>query len=95
MMQWQPIDTAPKDRLILLFWPATGGMSIRIACGKWDHDEYARRPKPYWTSDRKFIGVREHRDRPPIAWAIEHEGDPVDLPPLVAKSLKVGRMSDE
>lgn len=30
-----------------------------------------------------------------IAWAIEHEGDPVDLPPLVAKSLKVGSMNDE
>jgi hypothetical protein len=30
-----------------------------------------------------------------IALAIEHEGDQVDLPPLVAKSLKVGRMSDE
>lgn len=70
MMQWQPIDTAPKDRLILLFWPATGGMSIRIACGKWDHDEYARRPKPYWTSDRKFIGVREHRSHPPTHWML-------------------------
>ena len=66
-MEWQPIETAPKDgTAILVFPPSLSGVQASIA--KWDKDEYARRPKPYWkrldAHGRAFIS----REKPPTHW---------------------------
>jgi len=47
-MTWQPIATAPTDRIILLYRPTAIHPAIRIAPGKFDDDKYAKKPKPYW-----------------------------------------------
>lgn len=63
-MEWQPIETAPKDARILLRCPRRG-----VVCGQWNYDKYASKPKPYWTNDRESLfGVRETRDDQPTGW---------------------------
>jgi len=59
MTDWKPIETAPRDRNILLW------RNGRIDIGFWCDDKYAKNPRPYWhsitvifyhrTSQRKFI----------------------------------------
>ena len=44
-MTWQPIATAPTDRIILLYRPTASYPAIRIAPGKFDHDKYAKKTK--------------------------------------------------
>ena len=63
-----PMDTAPKDRKVLLF--ARGEWYV----GKWDPDKYAKKPRPFWDYSHIWrpTGCRE---KPPIAWA--------ELPPKI------------
>lgn len=73
-MEWQPIETAPKDKDVLLYLPRRG--AIR---GQWNSDKYARVPRPYWSHDREWIfGVRETRDCQPTHWM------PLPAPPIQA-----------
>lgn len=60
MTDWQPIETAPHDRRILL-WT---GLSISI--GRYYDDRYSHRPRPYW--DRKGISITLCRNNPPLLW---------------------------
>lgn len=49
IMTWQPIETAPKDQLIMLWRPDAYWWAKRdIAI--WCKDNLARKPKPYWQS---------------------------------------------
>jgi len=43
MTEWQPIATAPRDGTNILTY-GLGGIQIE----KWDTDEYARKPRPFW-----------------------------------------------
>jgi hypothetical protein len=43
MSQWQAIETAPKDRLIL----AVDHGIIRMV--HWDSNQFAKNPRPFWT----------------------------------------------
>ena len=63
-LPWQPIDTAPKNIVLLLRGPSW------VSCGKWDADKYARRPKPFWNSDLagKSFGLRWQRENQPTHW---------------------------
>jgi hypothetical protein len=47
MTEWQPIETAPKDRTIILFRP-TAPNPIRVAPGRYDDAKWTKKPKPYW-----------------------------------------------
>jgi|GEM_PF-2459301 len=63
-MEWQPIETAPKDMDVLLHCPGRGAVR-----GKWNADQYARVPRPYWSNDReRTFGTRETRDDQPTHW---------------------------
>ncbi len=63
-MEWQPIETAPKNADILLYCPRRG-----VVCGRWSDERYATKPKPYWTHDReRLFGVRETREDQPTHW---------------------------
>lgn len=64
MMEWQPIETAPKGRTIILFRPTASG-PIRIAPGRYDHARYAKEPKPYWSIQLANNSV--------ISWSRHHE----------------------
>lgn len=42
MSEWQPIETAPKDRSILLW------VDGECSKGQWNNDQYAKKPRPFW-----------------------------------------------
>jgi hypothetical protein len=65
-MQWQPIETAPKD-----------GTNIMVACPRlgvccpahWDNDQYAKKPRPYWTHwGERIWGITWVRNDQPTHW---------------------------
>ncbi len=63
-MEWQPIETAPKNQDVLLFCPLRG-----IVRGVWNWDRYAHNPRPYWSNDReRMLGTRETRADQPTHW---------------------------
>ncbi|UXY13829.1 hypothetical protein N8I74_10895 [Chitiniphilus purpureus] len=73
-MNWQPIETAPKDRPILLLWPA-GTLVERtlVSVGRW----FALAPRPYWTCQyAESLGVRLVRAYPPTQWCEIHYPEP-------------------
>lgn len=45
MSEWQPIETAPKDRRIRV-WAHSAERHA-----KWDEDKYVKKPRPYWNVD--------------------------------------------
>ncbi len=62
--QWQPIETAPMDGTYVVVWPPsyTGVTS----CAKWDNDEYAKKPRPYWY--RTDAQTNRSRELTPTHW---------------------------
>lgn len=51
MTDWKPIETAPKDRAILLAFRDESGIGVVfVDCGKWHDDKCARKPKPHWST---------------------------------------------
>lgn len=63
-MEWQLMDSAPKDKDILLFCPNRG-----VVRGRWEEDKYAKTPRPYWKNDReRSFGTRETRADQPTHW---------------------------
>jgi len=46
-MAWQPIETAPKDRVVLLYRPTAFAWAL-VATGMWCAQETHKRPRPYW-----------------------------------------------
>jgi hypothetical protein len=54
---------------------------------------------PHFVSLSMCVSGRAWRDSPSfgvvdgVAWAIERDADPVDLPPLVARSVEIGSKS--
>jgi len=70
MNEWQPIETAPKDRRILLLCPKRG-----MVMGKWDKDVSHQRRSyvslPYWTNDQSVLfGVLATRADQPTHWML-------------------------
>lgn len=68
-MEWQPIETAPKDRRIMLYRPTTHYAWARIVFGEFNDDRHARKPRPYWNHDRiRLSGVADAREHEPTHW---------------------------
>lgn len=59
-MNWQPIETAPKDRELLI-WRG------RPCIARWDDQRYHKTPRPFW-NDYGVFGVVWMRDNPPTHW---------------------------
>ena len=74
-MEWQPIETAPKDGTAVLVYPPTW-RERTASVAVWDNDEYARKPRPYWRRDDDMGKVTYSRERPPTHWM------PLPTPPL-------------
>lgn len=76
MIDWKPIDTAPKDRRVLLFFSTLYGDWARVQVGGWDDDRYAKKPSPYWRGDTEtLLGKRWMRESIPTHWAEINEPD--------------------
>ena len=70
-LQWQPIATAPHDRMLLLRF-SDGFCSM----GMWDYDKYAKKPKPHFTYEKGYLyGKRYMRDVQPTEWIDPCDGE--------------------
>lgn len=78
---WLPIETAPKDRMILLYRPTAIEWG-KITLGKWQSDEYAKKPKPYWEGWLKIGVTLQWRAWVPTHW--------MDLPKSPTEKLMDG-----
>ena len=67
-MTWQPIETAPKDgSLVLLYRPDAYDWG-KVTPGKWETQQYSKKPKPYWDIWLKIGGISESRAWVPTHW---------------------------
>lgn len=45
-LEWQLIETAPKDGTVVIVWPPT--YNGTVSCAAWDNDRFTKRSRPYW-----------------------------------------------
>ena len=70
-MNWQPIETAPKDQRVLLYYPKTESIysEEEIICGEYTVDMLRGTVISYWSNDSWFLwGAREIKKRQPTMW---------------------------
>lgn len=66
-MNWQPIETAPKDgTTVLVYPPLWDGRTCSIAI--YNEDKYNRNPRPFWDRDDGMGKVTRSRETPPTHW---------------------------
>ena len=69
-MEWQPIETAPKDRRVLLYYPVSPYGEHFVVFGRWADERYASCPRPHWSHDMSHLwGARASRAHQPTHWA--------------------------
>lgn len=66
-MEWQKIETAPKDRYVILYRP-TAPAWLMIAEGKWDDQAYHKKPRPFWYCPWAIAYSHEIREHAPSHW---------------------------
>jgi hypothetical protein len=71
-----PIDTIPDEYKkaehnrgprVMLHIPATKYRAGKWTFGNWDHDKYAKRPRPYWSLEF-FYSITDSRANQPDMW---------------------------
>jgi hypothetical protein len=67
VMDWQPIETAPKDGTAVLVWPPSKPGTMTCAVWASRHSPFARL-WPYWRR-LDVSGHERSRDLPPTHWA--------------------------
>ena len=73
-MNWQPIETAPKDRSILLFYPyiEEDNNIIQfdyVSVGVWCEEIRHNKTKCYWSNQNFYImGIRHIKQYQPTHW---------------------------
>jgi hypothetical protein len=67
MNEWQPIETAPKDGMILLFRPTAPKWGM-VSEGKWDAQPHHKKPNPYWEMWLKIGSTTDSRRHDPTHW---------------------------
>ena len=65
--EWLPIESAPKDLVILLYRP-TAAIWAQVSVGKFDDDKFAKKPKPFWEIWLKIGRILESRNWEPTHW---------------------------
>ena len=79
MNNWQPMETAPKDRRVQLYYDSPPIPGVDVIGGEWQIDHYSRRPKPYWKHDMyRLVGVTRTREIQPSMW--QPLPDPPEVP---------------
>lgn len=70
-MKWNKIETVPKHISVLLYENKDGHEITTV--GKWDLDEYAKKPKPYWRTEKGYLyGKTFDRNFHPSHWCFLH-----------------------
>lgn len=67
MVEWRPIETAPRDGTVILGWSSffPKRRPVEVA---WDPDRYARKPVPRWVARDAVYGRRAFIDHPLTHW---------------------------
>lgn len=66
---WKPIETAPKDRRIMLRYDVEKYRKDTVVFGQWSSESNAARRKPYWSNDLEYLyGKLDTRERQPTHW---------------------------
>ena len=65
---WQTMDSAPKKGRILVALAKSPRTMPRVEIRRWDPDQYAKRPRPYWASDGGGRVTQDRQDQPAL-WA--------------------------
>lgn len=69
MNTWETMETAPLDQRILLKYNTPFFTKVPVVIGKYDSNDWACTPKPFWTNDLVTIaGVTRTRDNQPDFW---------------------------
>lgn len=69
--QWQPMDTAPVDRRIMLRRPRWHGgdrATLTTSFGRWEAQPYHKTPRPYWADEQSIYSVAQNRESVPVGW---------------------------
>lgn len=65
-MNWQPIETAPKDGTKIMVYCPKFGVS---APAHWVTQQFHKKPKPYWSHFGEYLmGIQAIRDDQPTHW---------------------------
>ena len=67
IMEWQPIETAPKDGTRIMVWPPT--WIGTASCARWNEDRHAKNPRPYWSRIDDHGRITISREKQPTHWA--------------------------
>ena len=67
MMEWQPIETAPKDKVILAYRPDAHDWG-KVAPAKWDDQRHHKKPQPFWSIWLRIGSTTESRAWVPTHW---------------------------
>lgn len=67
MVEWRPIETAPRDGTVILGWssffPTRRPLEV-----SWDDDRYARKPAPRWVACAAAYNRRAFFEHPLTHW---------------------------
>jgi len=76
MIRFTPnMESAPRDRRILAM-RADGDIGIV----RWNEHNHHKKPNPYWSDERSWLGVVWCRENPPVAWAALQPAADEDVP---------------
>lgn len=75
--EWLPIESAPLDKMILLYRP-TALAWARVTVGQWNQDAYAKRCRPFWEMWIKIGTVKQSREWEPTHWMPLPDGPLID-----------------
>jgi len=80
-LKWEPIENAPKDRDIILFYPKVLWYDHPyVTVGKWYGDLSAKISRPYWRCQAEWIGINSMRNCPPTHYCeIDYPGEKNEL----------------
>lgn len=67
-MNWQPIETAPRDGTRVLLYRPEASLWWQVMGGRFDGDKYAKKPRPFWASDNWSLTKTEQRSCDPTHW---------------------------
>jgi hypothetical protein len=70
-MNWQPIETAPKDQRVLLYYPGIESdyLEEKIVCGEYTSEAFRNTMISFWNNDSWFLwGARRIKSRQPTMW---------------------------
>lgn len=65
---WRTMDSAPKEGRILVAIKSAFDGKRRVEIRRWDPDQYAKRPRPFWKSDDGGRILADRQDQPEL-WA--------------------------